>query len=165
MRGDGDVRPWFRQKWPWLLMAAPAASIVGGVVMWSLAVATDDGLVATDYYKRGLAINRRLAHAPAPRVPLHATLRIAEGLAVASIEAVDVPAVRTVRLTVEQPAVSSKRIVLLERDASGNYVGALESPITGRWIATLESDSWWLPTTTGQGSMTEVRFGTSQDAS
>jgi hypothetical protein len=165
MRGDGDVRPWFRQKWPWLLMAAPAASIVGGVVMWSLAVATDDGLVATDYYKRGLAINRRLAHAPAPRVPLHATLRVADGLAVARIEEIDVPSARTVRLTLEQPAASSKRVILLARDASGAYVGTLETPITGRWIATLESDAWRLPTTTGLGPMTEVRFGTSQGAS
>lgn len=50
-------RPWYREPWPWLLMAGPVAVIIaGGVTAW-LAITTSDGLVADDYYKRGLAIN------------------------------------------------------------------------------------------------------------
>ena len=71
-------RPWYREPWPWLLIAAPAASIVMGLVLWALAVSTDDGLVANDYYKRGLAINQKLKHVPAIAEPrLGATLRVA----------------------------------------------------------------------------------------
>jgi len=54
-------KPWYRQPWPWLLMAGPLAVILaGGVTMW-IAFASADGLVAEDYYKQGLAINKRLA--------------------------------------------------------------------------------------------------------
>jgi hypothetical protein len=38
-------KPWHRQLWPWLLIAPPAASIVGGVALLWIAIASNDGLV------------------------------------------------------------------------------------------------------------------------
>lgn len=59
--------PWYREWWPWLLMAGPAAVIIaGGATIW-IAFASADGLVADDYYKQGLAINRVLAREDAAR--------------------------------------------------------------------------------------------------
>lgn len=53
--------PWYREPWPWLLMAGPAAVLVaGGFTIW-IAFSTSDGLVAQDYYKQGLAVNKVLA--------------------------------------------------------------------------------------------------------
>ena len=49
--------PWYRQRWPWILMSGPAAVIVAGAVTTWMAFTTADGLVADDYYKRGLGIN------------------------------------------------------------------------------------------------------------
>jgi len=54
------ARPWYREPWPWILMVAPATAVAGGAVTLWLAVSTSDGLVADDYYKQGLAINRVL---------------------------------------------------------------------------------------------------------
>jgi hypothetical protein len=48
-------------------MAGPAAVLVAGAVTTWLAVASSDGLVAEDYYKQGLAINKRLAREEAAR--------------------------------------------------------------------------------------------------
>jgi hypothetical protein len=53
--------PWYRQPWPWILMAGPAVVIVAGLVTAWLAATSFDGLVADDYYKQGLAVNRVLA--------------------------------------------------------------------------------------------------------
>jgi len=55
------MRPWYRQLWPWLLLCGPAAVIVAGAATIWIAFASADGLVAEDYYKQGLAINKRLA--------------------------------------------------------------------------------------------------------
>jgi len=55
------AKPWFRERWPWLLFAGPAAVAVAGFVTIWLAITSSDGLVADDYYKRGLAINQVLA--------------------------------------------------------------------------------------------------------
>ena len=54
------MKPWYHEPWPWILMAAPAAAIIGGAITIWLAVASADGLVAEDYYRRGLAINQEL---------------------------------------------------------------------------------------------------------
>ena len=52
--------PWYREPWPWLLMAGPAAVIVAGFATLWLAVSSNDGLVVDDYYKQGLAINQTI---------------------------------------------------------------------------------------------------------
>src|SRR5690606_30399495 len=53
--------PWYREPWPWIIMAGPAIVIVAGIATTVLAVTSFDGLVADDYYKQGLGINRVLA--------------------------------------------------------------------------------------------------------
>jgi hypothetical protein len=53
--------PWYRQLWPWLIISGPAAVLVAGAVTTWIAFASADGLVAEDYYKQGLAVNKVLA--------------------------------------------------------------------------------------------------------
>jgi hypothetical protein len=60
-------KPWYKQLWPWLLISGPATVLVAGAVTMWLAFSTADGLVADDYYKQGLAINKRLAREDAAR--------------------------------------------------------------------------------------------------
>ncbi len=55
-----DRKPWYREPWPWLLVAFPLTAVVAGTATLIIALRTDDGLVANDYYKEGLAINRQL---------------------------------------------------------------------------------------------------------
>lgn len=73
--------PWYRNRWPWILMAGPAAVLVAGAVTAWLAVASSDGLVAEDYYKQGLAINKVLAREEAARAQrISATIVLQEGV-------------------------------------------------------------------------------------
>ena len=58
-----DTLPWYRQFWPWVLISIPATTVVACMVMISLAVMSDDGLVSDNYYREGLAINDKLAPA------------------------------------------------------------------------------------------------------
>lgn len=55
------MTPWYREPWPWLLMAPPAAAVLAGIATIWIAVASADGLVADDYYKQGLALNKVIA--------------------------------------------------------------------------------------------------------
>ena len=54
------MTPWYREPWPWILMSGPAAVLVAGAATMWIAFASADGLVADDYYRRGLAINQDL---------------------------------------------------------------------------------------------------------
>jgi hypothetical protein len=50
--------PWYREPWPWILMAGPFTVIVAGLFTAWLAVTRADPLVVDNYYKEGLAINQ-----------------------------------------------------------------------------------------------------------
>lgn len=60
-----DTVPWYRQRWPWLVMTPPIVAIIGCSITIVLAVRSADGVVAADYYKRGLGINAQLARTEA----------------------------------------------------------------------------------------------------
>ncbi len=75
-----DNRPWYRNRWPWILMAGPAVVVVAGIVTAWIAATTSDGLVADDYYKQGLAVNQVLARNDvAAAMQLEARLRLVAG--------------------------------------------------------------------------------------
>jgi hypothetical protein len=168
------ARRWYREPWPWLLMAGPFAVIIASLASAWMAVKSDDGVVAQDYYKQGLLINQRLKQsAPNPEPRLGAVITVAaggevrvhmegpgEGLAEGLVEGIaDAPP--SLRLTLAHPATGSHpESVTLKRGADGDYVGALPEQTPGRWIVTLESDGWRLPTTTVAGHLSEIRLGT-----
>ena len=54
------ARPWYREPWPWLLMAGPFVVVIASLACAWVAIDSDDGVVAQDYYKQGLAINKRI---------------------------------------------------------------------------------------------------------
>ncbi len=59
-----------REHWPWLLATGPAVVVVASLASAVIAASGSDGLVADDYYKLGLTINRRLpAATPSTREP------------------------------------------------------------------------------------------------
>ena len=54
-------QPWWRHGHVWLIIAGPAIVIVAGFVTLFLAMRQPDPLVAEDYYRRGIEINKTLA--------------------------------------------------------------------------------------------------------
>jgi hypothetical protein len=55
------MTPWYKERWTWIVMAPPAAAVLAGLATWWIAASGADALVAEDYYKQGLAINKVLA--------------------------------------------------------------------------------------------------------
>jgi uncharacterized protein len=53
--------PWWRHGHVWLLISGPAAVVAAGLVTAWIAVASPDPVVADDYYRRGLDINKTKA--------------------------------------------------------------------------------------------------------
>lgn len=57
--GERPSRPWWREPWPWILMAGPALAVIGCIITIVLAVqnfsdqAIDDGGT-----KRGLVVSK-----------------------------------------------------------------------------------------------------------
>jgi len=55
-----NVRPWHREPWVWFLIALPAVAVAASFAALGFAIATDDGVVADDYYRQGLGVNQVL---------------------------------------------------------------------------------------------------------
>lgn len=118
--------PWYRDRWPWILMSGPAAVVLAGAFTAVLAVRSADGLVAEDYYKRGLAINRTLARAErARRLGVHADAFIGEGRVRVALAGPARDA--ALRLTLVHPVLADRdvRIELRPAGGTGTYEGVL----------------------------------------
>jgi hypothetical protein len=157
--------PWYRQRWPWLLFGGPAVVVVAGIVTAWIAASSDDGLVAEDYYKRGLLINQdleRVRRAEALRVG--AVLRVTPDAALAvELTGSRDAAPATLRLLLAHPTRSGEDLALtLPRGGDGVYRGRLPAARAGRWIVTVEGEGWRLQTAAAVSSLDEVRLGSAR---
>ena len=136
-------KPWYRNRWPWLLMAGPAAVIVAGVATSVVAFTGADRIVADDYYKPGLAINRTLAReSRAAQLAIGADIRLGSGKVVARIASREALPER-IQLTLAHPTRSGEdRVVFLALAPDGGYEAPLANLAPGRWRAILETPQW-----------------------
>lgn len=54
-------RPWWKFGLVWMVIAGPALVVAAGIATVWIAVRTPDPVVAEDYYRRGVEINKTLA--------------------------------------------------------------------------------------------------------
>lgn len=155
------VTPWYRQGWPWFLIALPATAVVGGIITAILAVRGFDGPVVADYYKQGLAINEEVARAQLAReLAITAETELAgfaDGDRVRVVLQAErpLPPEAALRLRLAHPGRPAEdRIAVLARtdvdvdNRRAVYVGSLQSttarelsgPVT--WQVILESPQW-----------------------
>ena len=70
-RAIDEIRPWYREPWPWVLIAIPFLTIVASAFTFWLAVSHPDYLVLEDSeyreVKSGLRAQRAVEPAPAVR--------------------------------------------------------------------------------------------------
>lgn len=162
-----DATPWYRHRWPWLLMLGPAIVVVAGIATLWLAVRSDDGLVADDYYKRGLAINERIERAARARsLGLSAVVDVGEDgyvrarLAHAAGDGGALPP--AVRLVVAHATrAGADRRATLVRTPDGSYAGRIAPLETGRWQVFVETDEWRLPAVETGGASRGIRLDAS----
>jgi uncharacterized protein len=137
------AKPWYREPWPWLLMSGPAAVLVAGVVTTWIAFASADGLVAEDYYKQGLAINKRLAREEAARaLGVEAAIAVRDGRIRVELKG-QAPEALFVRLAHATRAGYDQRLRLAPA-GPGAYETELPPLAAGRWQAVIEDPraSW-----------------------
>ena len=137
------TNPWYREPWPWLLMAGPAIVVVAGFVTLGIAIQSSDGLVADDYYKQGKAINMTLTRdATAKALGYRAQLAMTAAGQLTLRFAEAAPASKILRLTLHHPTRAGfDRQVLLARTADGSYSAAMPAIDASRWSLTLDDDA------------------------
>ncbi|MBL8525366.1 MAG: FixH family protein [Betaproteobacteria bacterium] len=152
--------PWYREPWPWLLMAGPAIVVVAGFLTLGFAVQSFDGLVADDYYKQGKAINKTMQRdTRALELGYRATVTLSAAERAVRLSFADrdhVPAATELRLGLHHPTRGGlDRELVLARTADGSYSAALPALEQARWKLVLDDRSreWRL---TGEWPMSEA---------
>jgi len=129
--------PWYRHRWPWIIMAGPAAVVVAGAATIWIAFATADGLVAEDYYRRGLAINKVIAREEAARkLGVVADLSLSGGKIFVNLKGTEPPAVFAHLVHATRAGYDQR--LRLARTPAGIYEAELPELPAGRWRVSIE---------------------------
>lgn len=133
--------PWYRHRWPWLLMAGPAVVVVASFITLWLAVHTDDGLVTENYYRQGLAINQTLKLSERAReLGLEAGLRIGVDQISVRLAAADARFAppETIQVSVAHPTRAGLDQTQTLTRQGARYVGRFRLPADGHWTVMIE---------------------------
>jgi hypothetical protein len=148
-----DTQPWYRQFWPWFIIALPASAVVAGLTtVWISLQTTDSLVVQSDDGMQIVAARRLNAEQLAAELNLAALLdiNIDTGALLVAMRSGDLEAVpAALDLEFSHPAFANRdqHIALISAppDAAGNPVwsGHFVSVPDGRWYVTLKSKDDW----------------------
>lgn len=147
-------KPWYREPWPWFLMAGPFIVIVASFVSFYLAanLMNKDGLTSENYYKEGLAAGETLAHSKrAAELGLEAAMTLRSDavrirLSTVADEQQHFQLPPAITLSLSHPTRAGlDQSVKLAWDGQA-YSGPVRLPAAGHWLVVLEDEakSWRL---------------------
>ncbi len=132
-----------------MLIAIPMAAVVMSSITIVLAVVSNDGTVADDYYRRGLEINRSLQRdRVAADYDLNASLQIDSERQRVRVRMragrnFELPSRLLLQLSHATRSGSDQRLVL-HGAGGGFYEAGLQGLSAGRWYITLSHEAWRL---------------------
>ncbi|MGK5044604.1 FixH family protein [Janthinobacterium sp. GB4P2] len=141
---QAPVAPWYKHRWPWLLMIGPGLSVVVGSFMGYIAFTQPDALVVGDYYKQGKAINQDLKRDTiASNLAMDTSLSydVAQARLSGSVHSFGKAYQGPLQLHLAHATLPEKDIKLLvQPDAAGNFSVALPMLERSRWQVLVEND-------------------------
>lgn len=145
---NASPRPWYRQFWPWFIIALPASAVVAGLTTVAIAVHNQDSVVRDDWYKEGKAINQDLARdAQATALGIAATIALDELTGEVSIRLQQAPGSAMpaqLALYFQHPTkAEADQQLVLARHGEG-YRGQLPRGLQGRFHVELGTPEWRL---------------------
>lgn len=146
---DAPPRPWYREPYVWMVLGIPLSAILVGVVMLKVSIASWDGLVADDYYKRGLAINQTKARdraAEARGLSLSLLVDPRTGALALELRGRE-PAGLPEQLRVDfhhATRAGLDRTLIVPLLGNGRYEAPMPSLAPGRWDVEVSAEDWRL---------------------
>jgi hypothetical protein len=130
--------PWYRQFWPWFLFGLPGVVVVAGLTTWWIAATNADYLVADDYYREGLAVNREMKkEAIARQLGMSAELEISASMIRVKLSGRSQPAALQLFLSHPFDANKDKQLRLAQVH-EGIYESNWVTDSERRWLWRLE---------------------------
>ena len=149
MQTQATIESWKSQPYVWMLILIPFTAVVVGMIMLSLAIESDTGLVVDDYYKKGKQINRVLERdqaASSMGLSANIDLDVENGKLEVRLKA------NSTLITNEQISLGlfhatkpgMDQTLLLNADNHNTYTTSIGELGDGRWHVHLSTDTWRL---------------------
>jgi hypothetical protein len=148
-----DTDPWYRQFWPWFIMALPASAVVAGLYTVWIAMQTTDSLVIQSDDGMNVVTERNMAaEKQARRLGLSALVNIdpQTGAVVATVSTaanVEMPDFLSLRMRHPTMASRDANVELLQAmpnsRGEATWAGHFITPPAGRYFITLSSANSW----------------------
>ncbi|MFA0442573.1 hypothetical protein BCU70_17680 [Vibrio sp. 10N.286.49.C2] len=141
------VKPWYKQFWPWFLIALPLSVVVGTLYVVLIFSQNSVDLVAEDYYKKGKGINVDITKVNVAReLKLNAEVSSIDNVVIIAFDKGDLtnyPALTTTFTHRTLPDQDFEK--LLTADAKGTYRLTLDHKMQGPWFVELQPhDKAWM---------------------
>lgn len=156
MLNHEDTVPWHKQPLVWMLILIPFSAVVVCAVLLYLSITTDDGLVADDYYKQGLAINRQIARdevATQMQLAAEIEIDIAEGFVNARFNKgtmIDYPL--QLQLVLKHAAAHQRdKYITLQHGIDDAYVGAIARDDKENYDVMINPGIWYVELSNAAG--------------
>ncbi|MBU1311060.1 MAG: FixH family protein [Gammaproteobacteria bacterium] len=157
-----DTKPWYKQLWPWVLIAIPVVTAIKAVHTIVIMQQHSPDLVVDDYYKAGKAINMQLAkYREAALRNLNAQVLLAGNRAVVRFNENSVLE-GSLHLDFYHPTLA-ERDFAVDAERSGELLYVATLPITpdGKWqlVVSDASKQWKLRAELQLPSTAEIKLG------
>lgn len=138
---------WKSQPYVWMLILIPLSAVVVGMIMLTLAIQSDTGLVVDDYYKKGKQINRVLARdQAASAMGLSSQINFTQDKVEVKLKA------NSTLITNEKISLGLfhatraglDQMLLLQATDDGSYLAEFDTLDQGRWHVQLTTETWRL---------------------
>jgi hypothetical protein len=137
------VAPWYKHRWPWIVMSGPFAVVIAASFSGWLAFTRQDALVADDYYKQGTAINqdlRRETAASSLGLDLYMVYLPQSKVLSGTLTSFGHPKAEEFTISLAHATDPAKDILVhITPDAAGKFEVGLQGLEPSWWKATIES--------------------------
>ncbi|GDY26039.1 hypothetical protein AHAT_19290 [Agarivorans sp. Toyoura001] len=139
---------WYKQFWPWFLIALPMAAVVASLTTFYIAATTDNDMVVESYYKKGKAINADLSLIQqAEQLGVKAALSPTDSGLLLDMTLPDELKNQPLKVELAHKTLArNDRSYVVTADATGRYRFGEDLNENGRWFIRISpmDDSWRL---------------------
>jgi hypothetical protein len=151
MNETSSIQPWYKQFWPWFLIAFPLTAVIGSMITIKIAFTDKDGLVKDDYYKQGLAMNQdkaRKRYAENLGLEAQGRVNVDTGSVTIILNDAAIGHYDKLNITMIHPTRSHNDMSIpVHKSDNNTYVGhMLHDPKPGHWWIRLspEVNNWYI---------------------